>query len=87
MQSRRLFLSLETCLGEGWAELDEIVLNFEQGELEQVIGFLQDVRGKLDQLPADEQEHWHDRDESEEWSEGQPDLILFVEPNLDSHMR
>ena len=83
MQNRRLFLSLETCLGEGWAELDEIVLNFEQGELEQVIGFLQDVRGKFAQFPADEQEHWHYRDESE----GQPDLILFVEPNLDFHMR
>ena len=68
---------------EDWAELDEIVLNFEQGELEQVIGFLQDVRGKFAQFPADEQEHWHYRDESE----GQPDLILFMLPDSGADMK
>lgn len=68
---------------EDWAELDEIVLNLGQGELEQVIGFLQNVRGKLDQLPADEQEHWHYRDESE----GQPDLILFMLPDSGADMK
>lgn len=72
---------------EDWAELDEIVLNLEQGELEQVIGFLQNVRGKFAQFPADEQEHWHYRDESEGWSEGQPDLILFMLPDSGADMK
>ena len=66
---------------EDWAELDEIVLNLDPRDLEQVISFLQNARGAFAQLPADEEEHWHYRDDSELWSEGQPDLILVIEPN------
>lgn len=78
-----MFLSGHKRKQEVWAELDEIVLNIRQDELEQLIEFLQNVRGEIAQLPADAEEHWHYRDYSDLWSEGQPDLILFVRPDLE----
>ena len=81
-----MFLSGRKREKEDWVELDEIVLNFQQKELDQVIKFLQNVREQAAEC-REAEEHWHYRDESDLWSEGQPDLIVFVEPDLEANMK
>ena len=71
---------------EDWIELDEIVLNFQQKELDQVITFLQNIREQAAEC-REAEEYWHYRDESDLWSGGQPDLIVFVEPDLEANMK
>ena len=76
-----MFLSGREREKEDWIELDKIVWNFQQKELDQVIKFLQNVREQA------AEEHWYYRDESDLWSEGQPDLIVFVEPDLEANIK
>lgn len=60
-------------------ELSEVTLSCNKEDLDKIIEFLKSVREGIEEDYADAQEHWHYRDYNDSWTEGETDLIVFID--------